>query len=309
MFGNNNEYNEVERAYCYGIYRVNMLSNDTPADKDYLHTADKICMKKKADDWPNFFLGTQKGDKYCVDLPNSYMKFDENNIGPITKFVDFSDDGFAYKTKYKPEQKLNGKCDAIFGLEEEKVINTNAIKQGELSDIELNHLKDKISAIEENLNKNNANLSGLTKAQLTILGYSVEAMQGDSLGPPTRQLNGNVPIGNIAHGCRFVSGDDGCGENTETTEFLGYATFKLPDNKYQTGYVPETKNVDFEVDTANNLKTMKLEVSGSCAKGYRKIDDSSFPKRICKVILDSATNKVVTKAWEGRTIENACVPE
>jgi hypothetical protein len=348
LFGYQDKYNEIEQSLCYGVYRINQVENKEATHqkgkKLRATEADQICMHKLNDDWPNFFLGTQKGDRYCVNIPSYYEKLDITNVSRMTKFVDFTNDGFKLGTKYSNKKKFVGQCRAEFGLEPEKNINTKIFDKLNISARDKLMLSSKVEAIQDNLNSISANVASISHKQSSVLGFNkLDEIMADSSGEPTRQLDGNVPIGNIAYGCRFISGHNGCGENTETAEFLGYGYFKMQaDDKslpeiaasgfaaafkydagtleniedrikkklahkdYNIGDVLTTASKNqLAVDTGSNLKILRLKVSGKCKDGYTSAD---YPKRICRVLINSANNKIITKAWEDTEIESPCVP-
>ncbi|MFQ3307659.1 MAG: hypothetical protein ACI8ZF_000919 [Candidatus Midichloriaceae bacterium] len=312
-FGANNTFSDVEEIYCPGVYV-----------KPSSTTQDKICVY-----FPLYsdFLGAET---ICTDIPLSYAKLTDKNISSMTNYVDFSDDTYDVTKTYPAKTQFLGKCDESFGLEQENCysvdgtacINLSAIPDLEgYSEAQMIDMKLKLQKMKDQFKAINANLPEFNEDLLNSLGITKDAKPKKptkasppkqktlltiSEGAPYRTLDGNYPIGKIVHGCKFIAGKDGCQVNSDTTKFLGNALF-TPAGNLNLGNVVNPANTNTTISYANlSLTFASVPTNGVCKAGYNK-SDTVDPARICRVMLNSANNKIISKAWSGSEIANGCV--
>ncbi|MFQ3307660.1 MAG: hypothetical protein ACI8ZF_000920 [Candidatus Midichloriaceae bacterium] len=315
-FGLNDQFSDIDKAYCPGVY---IKHSDS--------TQDKICIS-----FPEHSDILEVNNiPICTDIPLSYAKLTDTNISSMTKYVDFSDDGYDVTKTYSVGTKFPGKCDEKFGLEPENcysVDGTTCIDLNHIPDLEgysveqMTNMKLKLQRISSQFSKINANLPEFSEDLLDSLGITKDAepkkpnkakspklskpktLLTISKEVPYRTLGKNYPIGNIVNGCKFIAGKDGCQVNSDTTKFLGNALF-TPGGNLNLGNVVNPPG--------NNRKAPRkgvpikgIPIKGICKTGHKK-SDSADPVRICSVLLNSANNKIVSKAWSSGEIINGCV--
>ena len=303
-FGYNDSYNDAEKAYCIGVYM---------GPDDNTNTQDKICIKLETD-WDGFFGPEDNKDNLCADIPMSYMKLGKDNVSAITGYADFSNDGYDPTKTYPKDHKFYGECHASLGLEETKSVPDDIPQIDELNPSTMLSLKSKYIALKKQFTDVNANPPLLSKGLLSLLGFNVQKVhnQNVTIERPYRTLDGNFPLGNIHNPCKFISGESGCTNSTDTSDFFGNANYtpKNPDGT--------PKNITIGVlfppintsitDWNTGITTTDLLIDGKCRSGFAPSTKSNAdkPGRTCRIVTNK-DNKIISKAWTNLPVNNPCI--
>ena len=295
-FGYNGSYNDAEKTYCSGVYM---------GPDENTNTQDKICIKLETD-WNGFFGPKDNKENLCADIPRSYMKLGKDNVSAITGYADFSNDGYDPTKTYPKDHKFYGECHSSLGLEETKLVPDDIPQIDGLNPRAVFSLKSRYIALKQQFTDVNANPPLLSKKLLSLLGFNVGKVhnQNVTIARPYRTLDGNFPLGNIHNPCKFISGEEGCTNSTDTSDFFGNANY-TPEKKLTIGGVfPPTSSSNTDWD--ENIITTDLLIDGECRSGFSSAtSNTDKPSRICRIATNK-DNKIISKAWTNFPPNNPC---
>lgn len=335
--GYNDQYSDLEQAYCRGVYMGPQDANSNPvpvvpastdnatanpsvpsaltAQSNAAVAQDQICIKLESD-WEHFF---GKDDNLCANI-QQYSKLTENDVSAATGYADFSNDGYDPTKTYPPGTRFEGICNNSLGV---VYCQTYTIKYpGGSQTVSCNDpgAPDVFGASYVALNKAliavNANSAFLTPQLSALLKMDKFNIGGASNAQfPFRTLDGNYPIGTITNPCVFSSGPesgtDGCGKNMDTANFLGNGYYAL-DSSLQIGATlpasatqPQDDQAQaiYSTDKDTGITTVDMPVAGQCQNGFSS--GNSPPSRVCRIVVDK-NNVILSKAWTNHPITNPC---
>ena len=335
--GYNDQYSDLEQAYCRGVYMGPQDTNSNPvavvpASTDSATAnpsvpsaptgqskttiaQDQTCIKLESN-WKDFF---GKDDKLCADI-QQYSKLTENDVSAATGYADFSNDGYDPTKTYPPGARFEGTCNLSLGTTYCKTVLINYPGGSQAVSCNDPGSPDVFGASYVALNKAliavNANSAFLTPQLSALLKMDKFNIGGASNAQyPFRTLDGNYPIGTITNPCVFSSGPDsgidGCGKNMDTANFLGNGYYAL-DSSLQIGVTlpasatqPQDDQAQaiYSTDKDTGIATVDIPVIGQCQAGFSS--GNSPPSRVCRIIVDK-NNVILSKAWTNYPISNPC---